>query len=345
MQNVLVLALVLLFGSSLFLIACKQDSRPTLLVYSPHGVDLLDAFKKRFEAARPGVQIQFLDMGSQEIYDRVKLEQANPQADIWWGAAAPTFDKAAAEGLLEPYRPTWAEKAEAQTRDSQDRWYGIYQTPEVIVYNKVAVKPEEVPKDWDEVLDPKWQGRLLIRDPLRSDTMRTIFGAMILRNWEKRNGPEGGYDWLKRLDANTKEYTVDGTQLVQKLARQEGLVSLWDLPDVAIAIYRYNLPLAFQMPSSGTPVVIDGIAIIKGTKQPELAREFYEFITNEESLLIAAKDYYHPPLRKDIDRSKFPEWLAGIEIKPLALDQELMRAHMDEWMLYWDSNIRNRSGR
>src|SRR5205085_11020697 len=208
------------------------------------------------------------------------------------------------DGLLEPYRPSWADQAEAQTRDSQDRWYGTYQTPEVIVYSRVALKPEEAPKDWDDLLDPRWQGRLLIRDPLRSDTMRTIFGAMILRHWDEKNGPEGGYDWLRKLDANTKEYTVDGTQLVQKLARQEGLISLWDLPDVAIAIHKYKLPLDFKIPTSGTPIVVDGIAIIKGTKQPQLAREFYEFVTNEESLLIAARDFYHLPLRKDLEDRK-----------------------------------------
>jgi iron(III) transport system substrate-binding protein len=325
------------------LVACKQDSRATLLVYSPHGKDLLEAFKKSFEASRPGVEVRYLDMGSQEVYDRVKLEKANPQADIWFGASTATFERAAAEDLLEPYRPSWADEAEAETRDGQDRWYGTYLTPAVIVYNKVAVKPEESPKDWDEVLDPRWRDRLLIRDPLRSDTMRTIFGAMILREWGKTNGPDGGYDWLRKLDSNTKEYTADGTQLVQKLARQEGLVSLWNLPDAAIAIYRKNLPLAFNMPASGTPVVVDAIGIIKGTRQPQLAREYYEFVTSKENLLVAARDFYHPPIRKDLDRSKLPDWLSGLEIKTMPLDQERLRARIDEWMLYWDSNIRNQN--
>lgn len=325
------------------LISCYIDNRPTITIYSPHGVDLLEAFRTRFEAANPGIAVRYLDLSSQDLYTRIKLERENVQADIWWGAAANTFDKAANDGLLEPYKPSWADKIEPFAHDSQDRWYGTYQTPEVIVYNKALLKPEEAPKEWDEVLDAKWKGKLLIRDPLRSDTMRAIFGALIMREWEQQNGPQGGYEWLKRLDANTKEYTTDGTLLVQKLARQEGQVSLWDLPDVAIAIYKNNLPLDFHVPASGTPVVVDGIAIVKNTKNLELAKKFYEFATNEESLVIAAKDFYHLPLRKDVDRTKLPEWFAKLEIKPMPFDQAKFKSGIQEWMLYWDSKIRNQN--
>jgi len=50
-------------------------------------------------------------------------------------------------------------------RDAQDRWYGTCETPEVIVYNRDVVHAEEAPKDWDDVLDPKWRDKILIRNP------------------------------------------------------------------------------------------------------------------------------------------------------------------------------------
>jgi iron(III) transport system substrate-binding protein len=324
---------------------CKKDSRPSLLIYSPHGTELLEAMKTKFEEKNPGIEVRYLDLSSQEIYDRVKLEKSNVQADVWWGASAITFSKAAEEGLFEPYRPSWAEKVPENARDSKDLWYGTFQTPEVIVYNNVAIKADEIPKDWDDLLDPKWKGRLIVRDPVRSDTMRTIFGAMILRQWEPNQKPDLGYDWLRKLDTNTKEYTVDGTVLLQKLARQEGVVSLWDLPDVASAINRQKLPLGFSIPTSGTPLVIDGIAIIKNTPKLKLAQDFYEFVTTEENLLIAARDFYHPPLRTDIDKSKLPEWLSKIDIKPMPVNQELYKNNIQDWMRYWDSQIRNQNNR
>ena len=111
---------------------------------------------------------------------------------LWWGAAHTTFQTAAEENLLAAYRPTWADKVPAGSRDAQDRWYGTYQTPEVIVYNSDAVKPEDAPKDWDDVLDPKWRDKILIRNPNPSDSMRAIFGAMIWRFYKDTGSPEQG---------------------------------------------------------------------------------------------------------------------------------------------------------
>ena len=59
--------------------------RTPLVVYSPHGRDLLMLMEKSYEAKHPNVDVRWLDMGSQEVYDRVRSEAANPQADVWFG--------------------------------------------------------------------------------------------------------------------------------------------------------------------------------------------------------------------------------------------------------------------
>src|SRR6185503_19118102 len=69
----------------LTLVGCSRDSRTPLVIYSPHGRDLLTLFEHRFEAAHPDVDVRWLDMGSQEVYDRIRSERANPQADVWFG--------------------------------------------------------------------------------------------------------------------------------------------------------------------------------------------------------------------------------------------------------------------
>src|ERR1700704_3002427 len=58
------------------LTACSRDSRTPLVIYSPHGRDLLTLFEHRFEALHPAVDVRWLDMGSQEVYDRVRSERA-----------------------------------------------------------------------------------------------------------------------------------------------------------------------------------------------------------------------------------------------------------------------------
>jgi iron(III) transport system substrate-binding protein len=82
-------------------LSCSGDHRTVLTVYSPHGKELLDFLEQGFEKLHPNIDVQWVDMGSQDILDRVRSEAANPQADVWFGAPAETFDHAAKDNLLE----------------------------------------------------------------------------------------------------------------------------------------------------------------------------------------------------------------------------------------------------
>jgi iron(III) transport system substrate-binding protein len=320
--------------------ACTSESgKTTLIVYSPHGAELLGEYESRFEAAHPEVDVRFLDMGSQDALDRIRSERSNPQADVWFGAPSTMFVQAEAESLLEAYRPTWAEAVDADAHSTGDFWYGTYQTPEVIAYNTNALAREDVPRDWDAILDPRWMGRIIIRDPIASGTMRTIFAAMILRN----SGPddwEGGYDWLRRLDRNTREYTLNPTLMLQKMAREEAVLTLWNMPDIELQKNQYGYPLDYVVPESGTPVLTDAIAIVAGTEQVELARSYYEFVTSPESLSLAAELFYRIPSRNDLERASLPEWMRDLEIPRMPMDWDLVSRNTQEWMDYWDDYIR-----
>jgi len=329
---------------SLLLVSCHRTTSPDhkLLIYTPHGQDLLKDFVARYKQIHPETEILFVDMGSRQVFDRVRAERNRPQADVWWGAAHTTFQQAADDNLLGAYRPSWADKVPATARDSQDRWYGTYETPEVIVYNSEAVPASEAPKDWDDVLDPKWRDKILIRNPNPSDSMRAIFGAMIWRFYKDTGSPDKGYEWLRRLDSSVHEYTADGTLMVQKLARREGLISLWDMPDVRLYQEKKGLPLAYTIPVSGTPVVIDGIAILRGAPHEEEARRFYEFVTTPESLTHAAQNYYRIPVRTDLDRKQLPAWM-NEPFTRMPLDWDLLRKQGNDWLRYWDTEIRGRN--
>jgi len=327
---------------------CGGDGRAVLIVYSPHGKDMLEHYERTFEAAHPGVDVQWVDMGSQEVLDRLRAEAANPQADVWFGAPAETFSKAAKEGLLARYRPTWAGAVPPDARDPRDLWYGTYLTPEVIAYNTQAVSAAEAPKDWDDVLDPKWRGKVVIRDPVASGSMRAIFGGIIARAVAQTGSPEAGYEWLRRLDANTKEYTLNPTLLYQKLGRQEGLISLYNMPDIATLRERFNIPVTYVIPASGTPLLVDAIAIVRGTKRPEAARQYYEFVTTLDAMLEAAARFRRIPARTDLPADSLPAWIreARAQIRPMPGDQRMLADSLDAWMTYWDRHIRNsRRGR
>ncbi|MEW5975799.1 MAG: extracellular solute-binding protein [Acidobacteriota bacterium] len=332
----------------LFLVAVTQacsrnsGSRRTIVVYSTHGKELLTEFEKGFEQENPDLDVRWLDMGSQDVLDRVRSEKENPQADVWWGAPSTMYRQAEREGLLKPYRPTWAAEVLPEARSEGDFWYGTYETPEVIAYNSKSLKAEEVPQDWDDLLDEKWRGKLILRDPLASGTMRTIFCAMILRDYKRLGSPSEGYRWLARLDANTKDYVANLTILSQKLARQEGLITLWNMPDIELQRAQYGYPLDYVIPRSGTPVVTDAIALIAKETDAQPSQRFYEFVTRRDNLVLAANRFYRIPCRKDIPAQELPEWIRDTSIKTMDLDWKTLEAKSNEWMKYWDDSIRNR---
>jgi iron(III) transport system substrate-binding protein len=331
----------------LFLCACSSgtDGKTTLIVYSPHGKELLGEFEKRFEAVNPDIDVRWLDMGSQNALDRVRSEKANPQADIWFGAPSTMFSQAEKEDLLDAFMPSWAASVDPVAHSANHFWYGTYQTPEVIAYNREALKPEDAPKDWDDVLDPKWKGKIILRDPYPSGTMRAIFAAMILRAMGPDKSPEPGYAWLRKLEANTKEYAAEQPLMIQKLAKQEAILTLWNMPDIELQRTKYPWPLAYVIPTSGTPVLTDAIAIVKGTKHRKEAELFYEFVTNPESLAYAAAEFYRIPSRNDIPKDMLPEWMRNMNIPKMDLDWAMVEAKSNEWMDYWNDHIRGSGGR
>ncbi len=336
------LCLVALLGAS----GCG-DGRRELLVYSPHGRDQLRTFGRAFESVHPEIDVLWVDMGSQEILDRVRSEKANPQADVWWGAPSDMFDRAAQEGLLEPYRPAWAEGVPRDERAPGDEWTGLYRTPEVIAYNDEALTAAEAPHTWDAVLEPRWRGEVVIRDPLASGTMRTVFAAIMYREYERTGNVEAGYAWLLKLDAQTREYVINPTLLYQKLARQEGLVTLWNMPDIQILRATTDFPIAYVLPDDGTPIVIDAIGVVRGTDEPDMARRFVDFVGTEESLRTAAERFFRIPVRTDVDLAAMPAWLQDAlpRIRPMPLDRDFIRERAPDWLQHWDRDIRGRGER
>ncbi len=324
----------------LLLLGCS-DSRTPLVIYSPHGRGLLTLAEETFEANNPDVDVRWLDMGSQDVLDRVRSEQANPQADVWYGGPSILFLRAAAESLLVSYRPGWAEAIPERARGPGDFFFAAYETPAVIGYNSEALERSEVPTDWDAVLEPRWTGEVLIRDPLASGTMRSIFGMIVERGLEATGDTAAGFDWLRRLDAQTREYVLNPALLHQKLLRQEGVLTLWDLPDI-LTEQRKGNPLDFLLPTSGTPVIEDAIAIVRGTEHLELAQRFVEWVGSREGQLLAARREFRLPARTDLPVDSLPEWARQVKADMVAedMDWELLSREGADWMSYWDRNVR-----
>jgi iron(III) transport system substrate-binding protein len=326
--------------------ACTSDHRTPLVLYSPHGRDQLTLLEHGFEQRRPDVDVRWLDMGSQEILDRLRFERVNPQADVWFGGPSTIFDRGIHDSLLVRFRPSWADKVTGGESSQPGFYYPVYRTPAVIAYNSRAVPPSQAPQDWDDILDPRWKDKVIIRDPMASGTMRAIWGLIIFRSLQQTGDTGSGMQWLRRLDGQTKTYTISPALLYEKLARQEGLVSLWDLQDILISQSK-GIPLGYVFPKSGTVVIDDGIGLVRGSRHSEAARAFIEYVGSVEAQLLTARKVFRLPARTDLPRDSVPAWVAdvGRTMVVAPVDWGLLSREGPAWMSYWDQHVRGTGNR
>ena len=345
--NLIALGLIgLLFG------ACHSDSkdRPTpentLIIYTGRDKDEVAAVVGLFTEKHPQYKgkVETVILGAQAALDRLRAEKSNPQAGFLWGGTLEGLQQAANEGLLAPSNPVNANLIDVSRKDPQGRWFAEILLPEVIVYNHELLKPEEAPKDWDDLITPAFKGKLVIRDVMPSGTMRTIFSAMIYRQFAATGSVGSGFDWLKRLDANTAIYTPNPDDMYLKLDRGVGTVTLWNLQDALIQPLKNNRPWSYVMPTSGVPVLLDGVGVVSNPKVMKAAQEFEDFLLDPQLQLQLARDYYQIPAMKVPDEGR-PEWLARLHLQEMKLDWELMGHKQKEWMDYWSQNIKGKGGR
>jgi iron(III) transport system substrate-binding protein len=324
------------------LLAACNDGRIPLTIYSPHGRDHLTLLEKDFERLHPEIDVRWLDLGSQEVLDRLRLERVNPQADLWFGGPTTLFQRGVTESLLARCRPSWADRVDSGGIGPDDLYYPVYRTPAIIAYNSDAVPDSLAPHDWDDVLRPAWRDRVLIRDPVASGTMRAIWGLIIMRGLRQTGDTGWGMAWLRRLDGQTRTYALSPALLDAKLARREGLVTLWDLPDILISRSK-GMPFGYTFPASGTAVIDDAIALVRNAPHPEAARLFYEYVGSVDGQLLAAEKVFRLPARHDLPADRVPAWVAGVEqtMKVEPMDWALLTREGAKWMGYWDQHVRN----
>lgn len=338
----------LLSSALIAIAACGDgDSRVPIVVYSPHGPDILRQFEERFEAAHPDVDVRVFNKASQECLTTLRAERRNPRADVFWGAPLSLHRIAAEEGILRPYEPSWRDAVHPDYRTGDDRFHSQFVMLQVIIYNERKMVPEEAPRGWSELITDRWRDRIILRLPPPSGTMRGAFAWLIAWQAALNGGDiEKGFEYLRALHRNTRRYTVDPEALFQAITKDESNpVGIWNFTDARFQRERHGYPLGVKVPEEGVPVVVDCIALVdKGEgadpRRRELAEAFFEFVTSLEATEILAREHYRVPTRTDLPDDRKPDWLRELRFHPLPADRELATRMADEWMTYWDENIK-----
>ncbi|MEU6020390.1 extracellular solute-binding protein [Micromonospora sp. NPDC047134] len=319
--------------------ASGAPSAEKLVIYSARDKSVTDFVVEQFTTKNPEYKgkVEVLNMGAQEVLERVRAEKANPQASVWWGGTQQGLSAGAAEDLLAPWQPTFAAKMDERYKDAQGRWFGEILLPEVIMYNNKALTPQTAPQDWDDLIDPKWKDKIIIRDVAASGTMRSIYASMIQRLSPDGSNPQPGYDWLLKLDTNTVEYAANPADLYLKMSREQGVVSAWNLQDILLQANE-GMPFGYIMPTAGAPVLVDGVAAIKGGNTAG-AQKFLEFLFDDSLRATLAKDYFQIPA---VEIAEKPEWLAQLDLRPMDVDWDVIGQKETEWITHWNAEIKDK---
>jgi iron(III) transport system substrate-binding protein len=317
-----------------------ESGAQPLTIYSTRDKDavahVVGEFVRKFPQYRERVNI--VTLSAQDAITRLRAEQANPQAGFLWGGTLQGLQQAARENLLAPSAPEIAGRIDPSRKDPEGRWYAEILLPEVIVYNHERLSPQRAPRDWDDLVTPRFSGQILIRDVMASGTMRTIFSAMVYRHYARTGSADAGYQWLRRLDANTINYAANPDDMYFKLDRGVGTVTLWNLQDVLIQSKKHRRPWSYVMPTSGAPVLLDGVGVVNNPKSRRAAHDFQNFLFSPEIQLALARDYFQIPATPLAGGGR-PDWLDSLAINEMPIDWTVMTDRQAEWMDYWSRHI------
>jgi iron(III) transport system substrate-binding protein len=263
--------------------AAKQEGK--VVVYGaqvPQAMKTLHAaFEKKY-----GIKVEYWRGSSTQVSERALTE---------WRAGKPGFDVVEGnrgvqlimrdEGLFQKYIPPSSEKFPAKFKEKDGMITPWRALPISILYNTDLVKAADVPKTFDELLNPKWTGKLTMPDPTRHTTT-----AQFLWNLEKLKGDK----WLDFVKALAKQKPL----LVESLApvtttiiKGEALVGITYIKYVK----QYKGPVGYVLMDK---YLTDPnyMSLSAKTARPSAARLYLEFVCSDEGQKAAADEGEFPML-------------------------------------------------
>src|ERR1700716_3588418 len=154
--------------------AAKKEGQ--VIYYTSTDLPVAEKLAKAFEAKYSGITVRVERTGAERVFQRIGQEYSSNihAVDVVNSSDAAHFIVWKRDGILAPYVPEDVAKfypAEHRDIDGQFASWRIWLS--IIAYNTNLVRPEEAPKSFADLLDPKWKGKIVKAHPRYSGTIMT----------------------------------------------------------------------------------------------------------------------------------------------------------------------------
>lgn len=300
--------ILLLVGSAAKLFAAdaslveRAKKEGTFMLYSsmntPDVNQLFDGFRKRY----PFIAPKAYTTRSAALLERVITEARAGKhfADVIQGNAF-TLYLLAKRGHTDTYLSPEAKTYPDSFRDPANGWIAVYLQLNVIGYNTKLVSRSEAPKGYDDLLNPKWKGRMGL-----DDKQYIWFDGML-----KVLGREKGLAYFKRLAGQAINFRSGNSLLANLLAAGEFGVLINTRPESVDELKQKGAPVEWVAPRPTTANVLP-IAIAKNAQHPNAGKLFMDYMLSEDGqkLLISMG---RTPVRPSVAATN-PRLSQGVEI-------------------------------
>lgn len=260
--------------------AAKKEGKVNY--YTSVEIKVAERVAKAFETKYPGIAVKVERTGAERNFQRIGQEYGSRiyNVDTINSSDAAHFIVWKREGLLEPVLPEDVAQHYAPEFQDPDGTYATWRVMlSVIAYNKTLVKPEEAPKGFRDLLDPKWSGKMVKAHPGYSGTIMTAT-HQIARDL--------GWEYLEKLAGQKIMQVQSAADPPKKIALGERAIMV-DGGDYVVSLEQEKgAPLEIVYAEEGTPLIAGPSAVMKRAPNPNAAKLFHcwSFTQDAQQMMV-----------------------------------------------------------
>ena len=287
--------------------------------------------KEAFEKEYPFLQVEFFRGNAERLVQKMFAEYQAKRydVDIIDGTVSPTMVRRA--NLLQRfYSPVLADYT-AELKDSQGYWGSTNLYFFATGYNTRMVKPNEVPKTYEDLLNPRWKGQMMW------STSRGSGAPIMIGTILNTMGPEAGKAYLQKLKAqNIAKSTASNRQILDLTIAGEYPLSLHIFNHHAYISKSAGAPVDWQ-PHEPVTATIQTIALAKNTPHPHAAMLLLDFVMSEKGQKVFQQSNYLPAHPKVPAKQADLKPGGGRFKRAYYIDPDVQYDKGNEWVEYFNN--------